>query len=458
MAKKKFPFSVYLSTWVLVMGLAPAPWAAESQPDIQSIIQERVNNGYSVGIVVGVIEGVEQKRTYYTYGRMAVQQPKPVTEETIYEIGSISKTFTALALAQMAEKGKLKLSDPVQRLLPNAVKLPVREGQHITLQHLASHVSGLSRMPDNFKPADPGNPYADYTVEQMYQFLNQYQLPRTIGSKYDYSNLGAGLLGHALSLKAGMSYEDLIRLVICQPLGMMDTGVTLNRTQLGRFAQGHHENAEVPHWDIPTLAGAGALRSTARDMLTYLAAQMGLTSSTLSTAIQRTHKPLADVAGYLKIGLGWHILKNPEQEIIWHNGGTGGFRTFVGFDPKQKKGVIVLSNSDVSQDDLGLYVLNPKSPLTPVRRAITLKAAQIQPFVGKYQLHPNVFFTVTRAGEQLVAEITGQGSTHIYAESESKFFFKEVDAQVEFKHDQQGKITHLIIFQGGRTIEAKRVD
>ncbi len=177
-----------------------------------------------------------------------------VDGNTIFEIASVTKVFTSLLLADMVERGEVKLDDPISKFLPAAVKLPTRNGKEITLVELATHTSGLSRIPDNLNPKDWQNPYADYTVDNMYTFLSGYTLPRDIGSKYAYSNLGAGLLGHVLSLKAGSSYESLVIDRICKPLGMNDTTMILSDEMKSRFAVGHNKDGlPAEHWDIPTL-------------------------------------------------------------------------------------------------------------------------------------------------------------------------------------------------------------
>jgi D-alanyl-D-alanine-carboxypeptidase/D-alanyl-D-alanine-endopeptidase len=221
----------------------------------------------------------------------------------------------------MVQRGEVALTDPVTKYLPAGVKVPEWRGRQITLQDLATHTSGLPRIPSNLAPKDPNNPYADYSVQQPYQFLSGYQLTRDIGAQYEYSNLGGGLLGHALPRRAGMDYEELVRTRICEPLGMKSTGITLSRDMKARLAGGHNQALEgAANWDLPTLAGAGALRSTANDLLSFLAASLGYTKSPLAPAMAAmlaVRRPTG-VPG-LEIALGWHILSRDGHEIIWHN-------------------------------------------------------------------------------------------------------------------------------------------
>jgi len=246
--------------------------------DIVQSILKRIEYGHTPSIVVGIID--KDGPQYYTFGTKTIGG-QPVNEHTIYEIGSISKTFTAILLAQMVQEGKLKTDDAAQNYLPTVVKLPLKEGKQITLGHLSDHTSGLARMPTNFAPKDPANPYADYTVEQMYDFLNNFTLTRDIGSAMEYSNLAVGLLGQILSLKEGKSYEELIITKIASLLGMKSTKITFDKQMIKNLAMGHSNGAKVSNWDIPTLAGAGAIRSSLYDMLRYVAANMGLQKSKL---------------------------------------------------------------------------------------------------------------------------------------------------------------------------------
>jgi serine-type D-Ala-D-Ala carboxypeptidase/endopeptidase len=312
--------------------------AIPSETQILEILRQRIEQEkQSPSIVVGIIDQKGRRVIHYISDKTA----PPVNGDTLFEIGSISKVFTAMALTQMAERGDLKLDDPISRFLPQSVKTPTRNGKAVSLLSLATHTSGLPRLPDNLDPKDVSNPYADYTVGQLYAFLSNYQLTRDIGAQYEYSNLGAGLLGHILSMKAGTSYEMLIKSRIAQPLQMNDTSIQLTPKQQVRFAKGHNALGKpVSYWDLPTLAGAGALRSTTNDLLKFLAANLQLTSTPLNATLQKTHLiQHSTETPNVKIAIGWHVLNHNGTEIIMHDGGTGGFRSFIGF-VKQKRLVL----------------------------------------------------------------------------------------------------------------------
>jgi CubicO group peptidase (beta-lactamase class C family) len=379
--------------------------------------------------------------------------------------------FTSLLLADMVQQGKVALTDPISKYLPAEVKMPERGGRVITLENLARHRSGLPRLPTNLTPVNPKDPYADYSVKQLYDFLSGYTLPRDIDSQFEYSNLGGGLLGHVLGLAGGKSYESLIQTRIAKPLGMSSTSITLSPDMQSRLATGHDAAFEAtPNWNLPTLAGAGALRSTANDMLSFLAAQLGYKKSSLDSAIAQTRSQWISAGTGMEIGLGW--LKRPKKdgEIIWHNGGTGGYRSFAGFDLKTKTGVVVLTNvfTQAGIDDLGFHFLDPESQILPAdspalqppkeRKEITLDPKILDIYVGIYQFAPNISMTITRKDNQLFAQLTGQKPIEIFPETQTDFFSRVVDAQMVFKTDSQGKANALVLQQMGSRQLASKVD
>ncbi len=441
-----------------------APSAMPSDSEIRQILVDRIDVQHqSVGIVVGIVGPAG--RRIISYGHLDENDPRPLNGDTIFEIGSATKVFTSLLLADMVQRGEVALNDPVAKFLPASVKVPERNGRQITLVDLATHTSGLPRLPTNLNPKDPNNPYADYTPEQLYQFLSSYQLPRDIGAQYEYSNLGGGLLGFALARRAGMSYEALVKSRICDPLGMKDTGITLTPEMKARFAVGHDQGlARVENWDLPTLAGAGALRSTANDLLAFLSANIGLSKTPLAPAMAamlQVRRPTGQQG--LEIALGWHIFLVDGKEIVWHNGGTGGYRSFMGFDPKTRMGVVALSNTSttVGVDDIGRHLLDPGVPLaTPVKahQQVAVDPKIFAGYVGRYQLAPNFILEVTQDGGHLFAQATGQPKFEIFPESPTEYFLKVVDAQITFETDAQGRATGLVLHQGGANSPAKRID
>ncbi len=422
--------------------------------DAKASARARVDNGWSVGIVIAVVDSTGAR--YFSYGSTALTAGQPVNERTVYEIGSITKVFTALALADMAIKGEVGLDDPVQRYLPASVHVPSRPGHEITLRLLSAQRSGLPRMPNNFAPANPNNPYADYDAGRLYAFLNGYTLTRDPGASYEYSNLGVGLLGLALARRAGTTYEGLVLTHVLAPLHMADTRVTLTPGLRARLAHGHAGGREVSNWDLDALAGAGALRSTAQDLTKLLAAAMGLVRTPLDSAVRLTEVIQFDAGPTMRIGLGWHVIGPDTSMVYWHNGGTGGYHSFIGFDPRRKIGVAVLSNDASSIDDIGLHVLDATTPLVTVRVAIAVPAESLDAYVGTYQLTPTLAIVIRKDGGRLAARATGQDAFPIFSSARDEFFYKVVEAQLSFVRDSTGKVASLVLHQGGRNMPAPR--
>lgn len=447
--------------------------AIPGDDEIRQILVNRIDEQKrSVGIVVGVVE--PGGRRVVAHGQLATDDPAEVDGDSVYEIGSITKVFTAILLADLVGEGAMEFETPVRRLLEPDVTVPTRNGAEITLLHLTTHSSGLPRMPNNFRPADAGNPYADYTVAQLYGFLSSHELQRDIGAEVEYSNLGTGLLGHALALSQETDYESLVSERLLEPLGMSDTSITLSSSQRERLAIGHSVQLRpVANWDLPTLAGAGALRATVNDMLAFVEANLeaGRQSpgaveddrrdAPLREAMAAALEPRRDFpAPGMRIGLGWVIRGGHGRELHWHNGGTGGYRSFLGFDLASRTGVVVLSNSTDSVDDLGFHLLEPRYRLVvppAPRTAVEVDSAIYDDYVGRYRLAENVVFSVTRQGDRLFVQITGQPRLEVFPESEVTYFYRVVDAQITFGRADDGGVDHLVLHQNDMDQRAERV-
>ena len=297
------------------------------------------------GIVVGVV--TKHGQEVISYGKFDSADPRVPDGETIFEIGSVTKVFTALLLSDMAMQGEVKLNDPVSKYLPATVNVPTRNGKQITLLDLATHYSGLPRMPNNYN--------LEYSVDQMYDFLSHYTLTRAPGAKYEYSNFGAGLLGQVLAERAGTDYETLLRDRITEPLGMNHTAMQLTPEMEANLIPGFGgAGSKARSIEVSAMKAAGAIRSNVDDMLIFLAANMGLIQSPLRPAMKKMLSVRRPVSPGVQIAMGWHI----SNGVVGHNGGTNGYHAYVGFEPRRKAGVVVLSNSTEFTDDIGQRVLD----------------------------------------------------------------------------------------------------
>ena len=463
--RRAFGIGLLAGTAALSAKAQVPAWTTPDEAAIRQILTQRIDaQKAGVGIVVGIVDA--QGRRYVSDGARDKHDPGPLDAKTIFEIGSMTKVFTSLLLAIAVQTGEVALDDPVEKHLPAGVHVPQRNGRQITLLDLATHSSGLPRLPTNLAPKDPANPYADYTPEMLWAFLAGYQLPRDIGSRYEYSNLGAGLLGQALCHRACMTYGDLVRRRITSPLGMASTTAELSPAQRMRLAPGHNGALQRVHgWDIPTLAGAGALFSDAEDVLGFLSAELGFTPSPLTAAMAAQLAPRRPgPAPNVDVALAWHVTRTASgRQIVWHNGGTGGYRTFMGFDPTSRVGVVVLTNvaNEVGGDDIGFHLLAGDPLQTPppppkARTAISLPAETLDGLVGTYAYNAQVFLSITREGDQLFAQITGQARYPIFPESRDDVFWKVVDAQASFQRGPDGRAMGLVFRQGGGELRAVR--
>lgn len=331
-------------------------------------------DGKNIAMVVGLVDA--QGVRVVGAGGLDNGTGQPVNGDTIFEIGSITKTFTALLLQDMVERGEVKLDDPVAKFLPRPVRMPKYNGREITLLNLAAQDSGLPFNANNLSSGE--NPFAEYTADKLYDFLSGYALTNEPGAKFEYSNVGMGLLGHVIALKAGTNYGSLVVDRICKPLHMDSTRVTLPPELNARLARGHDAAGKVvPNWDFDVLAGCGALRSTANDLLKFVSAEIGLTQGSLTPPMEKTqvirHTNASGLNGSPMIfgntGMPWADEAQSAQtgmELLGHAGGTAGYSAFIAFDRQHRRGVVVLSSQqgELSSQTLG-WLLIEGVRLTP---------------------------------------------------------------------------------------------
>jgi CubicO group peptidase (beta-lactamase class C family) len=435
-------------------------WRPEA---IRDVLEDRLEKqGAATAMVAGTLDF--SGTHVISVGKLDKDSPRNADGDTVFEIGSISKVFTSLLLADMVQRGEVKLDDPISKYLPASVKTPTRNGKQITLVDLATHRSGLPRLPDNLDPADGKNPYADYTEQGLYEFLSHCKLKRDIGAKYEYSNLGMGLLGHILTLRAGTNYDELLQERLCGPLGLTNTAVLFTPWMKDHLARGHSSTGRpVSNWDFQVLAGCGGIRSTANDLLKLAEACLGLRTTPLSNAIAMSLTARIDTEmPEAQIGLAWHITTRHGAEMTWHNGGTGGYRSYLGLDRAKKKAVLLLANSEADIDDIAQHILEPQYPLKKVkprrsRPEIALNSNALDQCVGRYELQRAFFFNVRRADNHLQAQLTGQSYLDIYPSSPTEFFYEDIKAEISFATNAAGRITSLTLHQNGIDQIARKI-
>ena len=434
---------------------------------VDALAQPYIDSDTVVGMTIGIIKDGQSEIFGYGVvdsGADNEFQVKP-DGNTVYEIGSVSKVFTSLLLADAIVRGDVKLDQPAQDFLPDGVTMPsFKDDAPITLKHLSTHSSGLPRLPSNLKIRDPENPYATYTDKALFEFLKQYSLERSPGSEYGYSNLGAGLLGNLLAKKRKSSYEELLKQRVTQPLGMTNTSIKLTPVQLKRLAKPYSAGGTAAkNWDFPVMTGAGAICSTSSDMLKFAKAQLNPPHDEVGKAIElawREHqKPLQ--SGQLALGLGWHIARDGNTR--WHNGQTGGYASMLMVSRKEKCAVVLLCNSSTGEaGELAEQVMRMLAGANekPKEFAKIIEVPQevAQRYVGRYQLAPGVIFTVTNQDEKLMVGLTGQSTCRVFPKSETEWFYKVVKATLVFDVDDQGRCQSVTLLQNGLEHVAKRID
>lgn len=414
-----------------------------------------------VGAAAVIIEG--DKTAFITLGVMDKQSQQKITPDTLFEIGSISKTFTSLALAYLHEQKQVKLTDTIEQYLP--INSPDAVGiakNDITLLSLANHTSGLPRMPSNFQPANINNPYQDYDEKLLFEYLSNAQLTKKVGQSIEYSNVGVGLLGTLLAKKKQISYEQLIQQAITQPLDMQHTFVNVPKKFQSQVATGYGDTlTAVSGWDLAALSGAGGLTSSLADMAKYLQAQMKagqVVNEKLGDAITLSQQQTFKINAQTNIGLGWFMNTYEGQTYYFHNGATGGYSSFMAFSPQKNKGIVLLTNSTFNMDDIGFaYIQNTtQAALLNVKKSLLISPTDLAKLKGVYGIMPNFAATITHDDNHLYIQATNQPTFILETVSATEFINKTLQLKIVFNVNQQGIADSLTLYQGGQVLVGKK--
>jgi serine-type D-Ala-D-Ala carboxypeptidase/endopeptidase len=403
-----------------------------------------------------------------SYGQLGEDNPRQVDGDTVFEIGSMTKVFTALVLADMVQRGEVALVDPIAKYLPDGAKIPERNGPPITLLDVATHTSGLPLMPDGLPPLNE-LATADYSDAQLYQFLARHELPRQSGAKWDYSNIGYTLLGKALAARAGVDYETLLRTRVIAPLGLKDTGVTQFPGSKARLAVGHDGSLQpTPPVSaiqiMSVMMPAGGILSTVHDLLTVLRVALAYERSPLAPAMAEMLSTRRPSSGGEQ-ALGWMIVGKGDDQLIVHDGATFGYASSIAWDPKTRAGVVVLSNHVVAVGDIARHLLRPNRPLAKPaatkRIEIRLDAAILDSYAGRYASRAEAF-NITMESGFLSIELPadwGLPKMRLRPESLRDFFSAELPLRVTFQTSDDGRVSGILIHppRGQAAIPARRI-
>ncbi len=440
--------------------LCASPAHAISNDDLHNALEQRFKGDRTGACVAaGVSDDGTISTTYFCADPNA---ERPYDEHTAFEIGSVTKTMTAALLAEFIARGEVTLDDPIAKLLPPGTSVPSFNGHEITIGQIVTHTSGLPSIPANYRrPADVNNPYADATERDLLDALATARLTRAPGSAWEYSNFAMITLSYALAKRSGTDYESLLREHLLVPLGMNETYVAKRPPQV-HLAQGHLPNGmpAIP-WDFhPDMAGVGGVRSTVRDMLRYLEGELGTRDSAITPALLRTQDEVANVGGH-RMAMNWFLVVRNKRTLVFHEGATGGYSSFAGFDRAAKRAVILLSDTSLVSNgglgQLGLHLLDPVTPTGSPRLVATADAKLIDALVGKYRLQNGLGIELRHKNSRLTIQADGQPEFDMGYDSAGDFYPLSFDAVLRPKRKANGNYA-FTWFQGGGALDAERTD
>ena len=390
-----------------------------------------------------------------------MEDRRKVDGSSVFEIASLTKVLTALVLADMANRGRLKLDSPVTTCLPDGVKIPQHAGKQITFLDLVTHTSGLPLRPTNLASQTALNKYAGYTVKQLYEGLATFELPRDPGTAFEYSNWAFGLLGNALGHCAGKSYEALLAERVTGPLGMRDTTFVSSGAARSHLAAAYDAKLQpVPNEGLGALNGSGGAYSTVNDLLAFIELFLGRGPQQLTTAAATMLEPRRPGDGPdTRMGLGWRVTTSKGLVTLWSSGRADGYRAFMGLDPKARVAVVALTNAatNVGVDDIGWHVLDPRVAIARAHPRVSVAADVLERYVGRYLFDDGVFMTVAREDDHLVVQMDKQGPSAIFASGPREFFPEDIEAQFVFDDAGQAPAQSLVLNQDGQSYKAVRV-
>ncbi|WP_343318715.1 serine hydrolase domain-containing protein [Sphingobacterium multivorum] len=337
--------------------------ATQKSVDNDDLFVDSVANAYlkqqnTQSLAIGILKN-GQTKTYF-YGETAKGNQTAPTKTSTYEIGSLSKVFTAILLSNLVEEGTITLDQPIALFLPDTLKKN-EELSKITFQMLANHTSGLPRLPDNLdkvKGFNENDPYKTYDKKALYSYLASFKNTKKPGEEYEYSNLGYAVLGDIICSIYKKSYDQLVKDIICKPLEMNNTFQVLDPKRKDTFKVYNKDGQEVIPWSFDAFGPAGGLKSTLEDLLKFANAQFKMPQTPLENAMANTRLFTFFLPPDTDLGLAWHMNLIDDLTVYWHNGGTAGSSSYLALSPDKKSGVIILSNSAISADDKGKAILD----------------------------------------------------------------------------------------------------
>ncbi len=430
----------------IVLGTSAVMTSLYAEPKLHPQVSERIERAIANQQVRAVSTAVYDngKIAYQGFGIVAANNLATPDENTIFEIGSISKVFTALLAQTQVDAGKLRWDDTLAERFPDLTFASKAVGA-ISLRELAAHRSGLPRLPDNLEAIDFGDPFTGYNRKKLLGFLSAFK-PKKLKKQYDYSNLGAGILGEVAADAAGLSFVEATEKHLLAPLAMSRSGFNPEKLGTDQLAIGYSAGEDAANWTSSNaLAGAGSLLSTSKDLMSFV--HRNLSQGALDEALAAIRE--AQYSG--ETALGWHLTDADTKDIMyWHNGGTGGYASFIAYRPSDKRGFVLLSSSTDYDliTELGFAQMSGKTQ--------ALKLVDLSAYPGAYQISKNFYLFVTAEDDRLFAQATGQAAFPLTYSAENEFVFQGADIRIVFEETTADSAPGLILYQGDSKTKAKR--
>ncbi len=425
---------------------AQPTWELPSNSEISELLAQRMEQN-GVGIVVGVID--RNGRRVVSHGHTGAVDHRPLDGDSIFQIGSLTKTLTALLFSDLVASGELGLEDSADTYIPGDVSLP-----NITLKHLATHTSGLPSMPRNLDISAKPNPVEGYLVSDLYEFLDSFEPDSSVGSTWSYSNLGVSLLGRIIANRTEMTYEEVLTERILSPLQMYDTTITLSDNQLSRVMPGHDRYLNpVETWEMRTMPASGSLRSSVNDLLEFVELYLEPRDSPLSQAVEiQLSNRVPNNSG--EQALGWVILPG---EIIQHSGGKSGYRSGIAINTQLGYGAVVLANArtDDLPINIALYLATgaplADAPIAPESDPIvSLSTEQLEEIVGTYQFESGNEYEVGATNSMLLIRYPSGAILEFAPVAANSFFYIAGNDDVEFVLGPNNE-AQMILYPNGKS-------
>jgi CubicO group peptidase (beta-lactamase class C family) len=421
---------------------------------IEELLGTLISDHWTPSVALAVV-----RKDAVTFCNFGLVHGAPPTPQTGYELGSITKVFTGLLLAQRVVAGRVRLDQPAATLAPD-LRWPTYAGQPIRLVDLGTHTSGLPRQPDNLR-GPPGDPYAGYSYADLGEYLSRAHLRDAPGQHYAYSNLGAELLGNVLTWER-KDYAAALQSEVLVPLGLARTWVWADRDDDDlptEVARGHDaDGTPVRRWHYGPSAPAGALISTTEDLARFVRAELKLEHTPLDAALELAAKPIRTEAG-ASTGL---FVQVDGDGVRWHTGQTSGFRSFVAWDPEHRFGVVLLANSSgYALDGLGrklVLLLQGRSGVTPLLlpKAVALPMEALSQYEGRYRLNSASEIRVFARRGRLWAKVTDQAARSLTFSGNDGFHYRLARGSIRFERDSSGRVVALVLRRGANSTRAKR--